>query len=99
MKYFYTPKKNSATVGKFWPTYPTNYCEQTPVQTGRGAHPASSTMGTGSSPWVKGPGSGVDQPPHLAPRLNKEYFYTGMGRITTFRPTTGRIDDGGPMRL
>jgi hypothetical protein len=29
-------------------------------QTGRGAHPASCTMGTGSSPGVKRPGRGVD---------------------------------------
>jgi len=43
-----------------------------PVQTGRGAHPASYTMGTGSFPGVKLPGRGVDYPPHLAPRLKKE---------------------------
>jgi len=42
------------------------------VQTGTGAHPASYTMGTGSFPGVKGPGRGVDHPPHLAPRLKKE---------------------------
>jgi len=34
-----------------------------PVQTGPGAHPASSTMGTGSFPGVKRPGCGVDHPP------------------------------------
>ena len=34
-----------------------------PVQTGLGTHPASCTMGTGSFPGVKGPGSGVDHPP------------------------------------
>ena len=34
----------------------------TPVQTGPGAHPASSTMGTGSFPWVKQPGRGVNHP-------------------------------------
>jgi len=42
------------------------------VQVGRGAHPASCTMGTGSLPWVKRTGRGVDHPPHLAPRLKKE---------------------------
>ena len=47
----------------FWP-YPTNYCEQTPVQTGPGAHPASHTMGTGSSPGVKRPERDFDQPAH-----------------------------------
>ena len=34
----------------------------TPVQTGPGAHPASSTMGTGSCPGVQRPGRGVDNP-------------------------------------
>jgi hypothetical protein len=33
------------------------------VQTGRGAHPASYTMGTGSFPGVKRPGHGIDHPP------------------------------------
>ena len=46
------------------------------VQAGPGAHPASYIMGTGSFPGVKRPGRGVDHPPHLAPRLKKEYFYT-----------------------
>jgi hypothetical protein len=43
-----------------------------PVQTGPGAHPASYTMGTGSSPGVKRSGRGVHHLPHLAPRLKKE---------------------------
>ena len=43
-----------------------------PIQTGLGAHPASCTKGTGSLPGVKRPGRGVDNPPHLAPRLKKE---------------------------
>jgi len=42
------------------------------VQTGPGAHPASYTRGTGPFPGVKWPGRGVDYPPHLAARLNKE---------------------------
>ena len=33
-------------------------------------------MGTGSIPGVKRTGRGVDEPPHLAPRLKKEYSYT-----------------------
>jgi len=33
-----------------------------PVQTGLGAHPASSTMGTNSFPGIKRPGRGVDHP-------------------------------------
>ena len=44
----------------------------TPVQSGHAAHPSSYTMGTGSSPGVKRPGSGVDHPPYLAPRLKKQ---------------------------
>jgi hypothetical protein len=36
--------------------------------------PASYTMGTGSFPGVKRPERGVDHPPHLAPRLKKEYI-------------------------
>ena len=43
-----------------------------PVQTGPGAHPASSTMGTGSFAGVKRQRRGVDHPPYLAPRLKKE---------------------------
>jgi hypothetical protein len=36
---------------------------------------ASYTMGTWSFLGVKWPGRGVDHPPHLAPRLRKEYSY------------------------
>jgi len=39
-------------------------------------YPASYAMGTGSFPDIKRPGRGVDHPPHLAPRLKKEYSYT-----------------------
>jgi hypothetical protein len=41
------------------------------IQTDPGADPDSYTMGTGSFSGVKRPGRGVDQPPHLAPRLKK----------------------------
>jgi len=41
------------------------------AHTGREAHPASYTMGIGSSPGVKRPGRGVDHT-HLTPRLRKE---------------------------
>jgi hypothetical protein len=44
----------------------------TPVHTGPGAHAASFTMDTGSFPGVKRPGSGINHPPDLAPRLKKE---------------------------
>ena len=43
-----------------------------PVQTGPGAHPATCTMGTGSFPEVKRPGSGFDHPPPSVPKLKKE---------------------------
>jgi hypothetical protein len=42
------------------------------VHTGTRAHPASYTMGTGSVPWVKRPGCGVNHPRHLRPWLKKE---------------------------
>jgi len=42
------------------------------VQTDRGTHPASYTTGTGSFAGVKRPGSGVDHPPQLTPRLKNE---------------------------
>jgi hypothetical protein len=46
-----------------------------PSQTGPGSHPASYTMGTGSFPWAKRPGCGVNHS-HRASRLKKEYNYT-----------------------
>jgi hypothetical protein len=42
------------------------------VHTGPGAHPASCTMGTESLPGVKRLGRGVDDPPHLGPKLKQE---------------------------
>ena len=47
-----------------------------PVQTRRGAYPASYTVGTGSLPGLKLPGRGVDHPPHLGLRLKKVYNTT-----------------------
>ena len=47
-----------------------------PVQTGPGAHPASYTVGSGYFPGVKRPERGVGHPPHLGPRLKKEYSDT-----------------------
>ena len=40
------------------------------------ALPAFYTMGSGSFQWVKRQGYGVDHPPHLAPRIKKEWSYT-----------------------
>ena len=59
-----------------------------PVQTGPGAHPAY-TMGTGSFPGVKRPGSGVNHPSQLAPRLKKEWSYT-YSRSAPSWPLPGR---------
>jgi hypothetical protein len=53
-----------------------------PVHTGPGGHQASSTMGTGSLQGIKRPGSGVNQPPFLAPRVKegaKLYLYSPSG--------------------
>ena len=47
-----------------------------PIQADARAHPASYTTGTGSFPGVNRPRRSVDHPPHLAPRLKKEYSYT-----------------------
>ena len=46
-----------------------------PAQTGRGAHPASYKIGTGSlSRWYSGRGVALTTHSHLRPRLKKEYF-------------------------
>jgi hypothetical protein len=49
-----------------------------PVQNGPEAHPASYTMGTGSFARVMRPGRGDHHPPHLTPRLKKEYSDTSI---------------------
>jgi hypothetical protein len=46
------------------------------TQIGPGARTASCTMGTRSFARVKRPGRVVYHPPHLLPRLKKEYSYT-----------------------
>jgi hypothetical protein len=43
------------------PVGTTYFCA--PVRTGRGTHPASYTMGTGSFPGIKRPGRGVGHTP------------------------------------
>jgi hypothetical protein len=43
-----------------------------PVQTDRGAHSASYTMGMGYFQWVKRPGVGLTNHPHLALMLKEE---------------------------
>jgi hypothetical protein len=46
------------------------------VQTAPGEQPSSYTMDIRSFTGVKRPGRGVDHPPHLTPRLKKEWSYT-----------------------
>ena len=49
-----------------------------PVQTGRRAHPASYTGGTGSFPGVKRPRRGVNHPPPSSAEVKERvglYFY------------------------
>ena len=49
-----------------------------PIQTVPGSNLPSHYMGTGSFTGVRGPRRGVDHPPHLTPRLKKEYSYTSI---------------------
>ena len=63
---------DSLRVGRSGDRIPVGARFSAPVQTGSEVHPASNTMGTGTFPGVKRPGCGVDNPPHLAPRLKKE---------------------------
>ena len=61
-----------------------------PVQTGRGAHPASCTMGTGSFQGVNRPGPGADHPPPSNCRGHEGvglYLYSPSGPQW---PVTGR---------
>jgi hypothetical protein len=48
----------------------------TPVQNCPASNPACFPIDVESLPGIKRPGRGVDQPPHIAPRINKEYSYT-----------------------
>jgi hypothetical protein len=51
------------------------------VQTGRGAHPASYTLGTGSFPGVKRPGHGVEHPPQSSAEVKErvELYFSPFG--------------------
>jgi hypothetical protein len=52
------------------------------VPTGPEAHPASYTMGTGSSLWVKWPGRGVDRPSPSSAEVKERvelYLYSPSG--------------------
>ena len=69
---------DSLRVGRSRDRIPVGARFSAPVQTGPGAHPASYTLDTGSFPRTKRQGRGVNHPPHLAPRLKKEYSYTSI---------------------
>ena len=47
-----------------------------PFRRALGSTQPPSRLVAGLSQGVRGPGRGVDHPPHLWPRLNKEYSYT-----------------------
>jgi len=53
-----------------------------PIYTGPGAHPASSTMGTGSFPGIKWPVRGVDHPSPSSVEVKERvglYLYSPSG--------------------
>jgi len=55
-----------------------------PAQTSLGAHPASYAMGTGSFPWVKRPGGGVNHPPTSGAEVKERvelYLYSPSGPL------------------
>jgi hypothetical protein len=60
---------DSLLAGRYEGRIPVGAGFSAPVQTGRGAYPASYTMNICSFPGVKRPGRGVYRPPHLSPRL------------------------------
>jgi hypothetical protein len=60
-----------------------------PLKTGLGAHPASSTMGTGSLPGVKRPGRGADNPPPPSAEVENEYSYTSAFPVGPGWPVIG----------
>jgi len=64
------------TDGRFENRIPVGSRLSANFQTDPGAHPASYIMGTRSFPGVKRPGRGGNHPPHLTPKLKKEYNYT-----------------------
>jgi len=52
------------------------------IQTGPGTHPASYTMGTGSSSGVKRAGHGIDHPPPSSIKVKERvelYLYSPFG--------------------
>jgi hypothetical protein len=52
-----------------------------PIRIGSGAHPASSTLGTGSFSGVKRPGRGVDHPPPSSAEVKERVECTSVLRL------------------
>ena len=87
--------RDSLRAGRSGDRIPVQARFSAPVQTGRGAHPPSYTMGTRSlTPGVKQSLHGVHHPPDLTPRLKKEYSYTSTPPSGSSWPVIGR-----PLRL
>jgi hypothetical protein len=57
-------------------------CQNSPVHTGPGAHPASHTMGAGSFPGIERPRLGIDHPPLSSVEVKERvglYLYSPYG--------------------
>jgi len=63
--YFFSAKRTD----RLWGLLIVYFRFSTPVQTGPGVHPASSTMGTVSFQEIKWPGLALTTHPYLAPRI------------------------------
>jgi hypothetical protein len=77
-----TEREISLRAGRFGDRNPFRARFSATVQTGPGAHPASSTMGTGSVPGVKRPVRGVDHPPASRAEVKERvelYLYSTSG--------------------
>jgi hypothetical protein len=78
------PSSASETWATDWKVGGSNPVEErisAPIQTYPGAHPASYTMGTGSFPGVKRPGTGVDHSPPSSAEVKEKvelYFYSPL---------------------
>jgi hypothetical protein len=62
-----------------------------PVHTGTGTHPASSTMGIGSFPGVRWPGSGVNHPPTSSAEVQERLKLNLYSPSGPSRPSLGQL--------
>ena len=73
---------DSLQVGQARDRIPVGARFSAPVQTSSEAHPDSYAMGTGSFPWVKRPGHGIDHPPPSSAEVKERvelYLYSPSG--------------------